>query len=208
MNDRVRGDSKQILEQIAAETESCRKCPLWQCARHAVPGEGRPDARLVLVGEAPGEREDASGRPFVGRAGSLLSKALASAGVSRGDVFIGNIVKHRPPGNRDPMPEEVAICTQYLDRQIAAIRPDVILAMGRHSSRYLLGKVPAEFEKITEVRGRIFTAELGGRLVKIVPTVHPAAALYNPAYRSVLEEDVRTAKRELALARPSSEGFG
>lgn len=208
MNHRVRGGTKQILEQIATETESCRKCPLWQYARHAVPGEGPPDARLMIVGEAPGEREDASGKPFVGRAGAMLSRVLTSAGLSRGDVFIGNIVKHRPPENRDPMPEEVAICTQYLDRQIAAIRPEVILAMGRHSSRYLLGKVPAAFEKITEVRGRIFTAELDGSLVKIVPTLHPAAALYNPSYRSALEADMRAAMLELTLARHSSEGSG
>jgi DNA polymerase len=107
------------------------------------------------------------------------------------------------------MPEEVAICTQYLDRQIAAIRPEVILAMGRHSGRYLLGKVPAAFEKITEVRGHIFTAEIDGSLVKIVPTLHPAAALYNPSYRTVIEEDVHTAMIELALARrPPSEGPG
>jgi DNA polymerase len=198
-----RGEKQQVLEQIAAETESCRKCPLWQYALHAVPGEGSSEARLMIVGEAPGEREDLSGRPFVGRAGTMLSKVLTTAGLSRSEVFIANIVKHRPPENRDPMPDEVAICTQYLDRQIAAIRPEVILAMGRHSGRYLLGKVPAAFEKITEVRGRIFTAELDGGLVKIVPTFHPAAALYNPSYRTALEEDMRTAMLELSLARRS-----
>jgi DNA polymerase len=203
MSDRVRGENEQVLGQIAAETESCRKCPLWQYARHAVPGEGPADARLLVVGEAPGEREDLTGRPFVGRAGAMLSKILTSAGLARSEVFIANIVKHRPPENRDPTPEEVAICTQYLDRQIAVMRPEVILAMGRHSSRYLLGKVPSGFEKITEVRGRIFTAELDGGLVKIVPTFHPAAALYNPSYRTALEEDMRTAMLELSLARRS-----
>ncbi|WP_305066765.1 type-4 uracil-DNA glycosylase [Methanoculleus sp.] len=206
-----RQDRREQMDELAAAIRECRRCPLWKDARHAVPGEGNIDAQLLFVGEAPGQREDLTGRPFVGRAGALLEELLAGIGLSRGDVFIANIVKHRPPGNRDPRESEVAACTPYLERQIRLIGPAIIATLGRHSSRYILSKVPVDFERITDIRGRIYAAEVFGRAVRIIPTVHPAAALYNPRYRAMLEEDFRTIEEEIrrlpdTAATPHSQG--
>lgn len=189
---------REEMELLAAEIRICRKCPLWKNAHNGVPGEGDIDAALMLIGEAPGEREDLTGRPFVGRAGALLNGLLAGIGLTREEVFIANIVRHRPPGNRDPKPVEIEICYPYLERQIQLIEPDIIMTLGRHAARSILGNVPLSFEKITEIRGRVIPAELFSRPVRIIPTLHPASVLYNPAYRAALEEDFQTVQRELA----------
>lgn len=185
------------IENLAAVIGECRKCPLWENTHHAVPGEGAAGADLLLIGEAPGKQEDLTGRPFVGRAGKLLEGLLAGIGLTRDDVFIANIVKHRPPGNRDPRDEEIRACTPYLEEQIRIIRPKVIVMLGRHSSRYILSFLPVEFDRITEIRGTIYPGLLFGHPVRLIPTLHPAAALYNPAYREALEEDFRTIGREI-----------
>lgn len=179
------------MERLAAVIDECRKCPLWENTHHAVPGEGSLHADLMFIGEAPGQQEDLTGRPFVGRAGRLLDGLLAGIGLARDEVFIANIVKHRPPGNRDPRDEEVRACTPYLEEQIRLIGPKVIVMLGRHSSRYILSFLPVEFDRITEIRGTVYQATLFGRPVRLIPTLHPAAALYNPAYREALEEDFR-----------------
>lgn len=188
------------IERLAAAIAECRRCSLWKDTHHAVPGEGNPRADLMFIGEAPGKQEDLTGRPFVGRAGRLLDDLLAGIGLSRESVFIANIVKHRPPGNRDPRPEEIRACTPYLEEQIRIIRPKVIVMLGRHSSRYILSFLPVEFDRITEIRGRVYRGVLFGRPVSLIPTLHPAAALYNPGYREALEEDFRVIERELAAA--------
>ncbi len=185
------------IERLAAVIGECRKCPLWEDTHHAVPGEGSPRADLMLIGEAPGKQEDLTGRPFVGRAGKLLEGLLVGIGLSRDDVFIANIVKHRPPGNRDPRDEEIRACTPYLEEQIRIVAPKVIVMLGRHSSRHILSLLPVEFDRITEIRGTVYPALLFGRPVRLIPTLHPAAALYNPAYRGALEEDFRVVGREL-----------
>ncbi|WOX56298.1 MULTISPECIES: type-4 uracil-DNA glycosylase [unclassified Methanoculleus] len=189
------------MERLAAVIGECRKCPLFEDAHHAVPGEGAVGADLMLIGEAPGKQEDLTGRPFVGRAGKLLECLLSGIGLSRDDVFIANIVKHRPPGNRDPEDEEIRACTPYLEEQIRIVGPKVIVMLGRHSSRYILSFLPVEFDRITEIRGTVYPAVLFGHPVRLIPTLHPAAALYNPAYREALEEDFRVAGRELAEGR-------
>lgn len=188
------------MERLAAVIGECQKCPLWENTHHAVPGEGSLHADLMFIGEAPGQQEDLTGRPFVGRAGKLLDSLLAGIGLSRDEVFIANIVKHRPPGNRDPRDEEVRACTPYLEEQIRLIGPKVIVMLGRHSSRYILSFLPVEFDRITEIRGTVYPALLFGRPVRLIPTLHPAAALYSPAYRATLEEDFRVIERELAGA--------
>jgi DNA polymerase len=192
------------IERLAAVIGECRKCPLWENTHHAVPGEGDTGAGLMLIGEAPGKQEDLTGRPFVGRAGKLLESLLTGIGLTRDDVFIANIVKHRPPGNRDPRDEEILACTPYLEEQIRIIRPKVIVMLGRHSSRYILSFLPVEFDRITEIRGTIYPGLLFGHPVRLIPTLHPAAALYNPAYRVALEEDFRVIGRELAGAGEST----
>jgi DNA polymerase len=192
----ARGEA--AIENLAAVIGECRKCPLWENTHHAVPGDGNPRADLMLIGEAPGKQEDLTGKPFVGRAGKLLEGLLSGIGLSRDDVFIANIVKHRPPGNRDPRDEEVQACTPYLEEQIRLIGPKAIVMLGRHSSRYILSFLPVEFDRITEIRGTVYPALLFGRPVRLIPTLHPAAALYNPAYRAALEEDFRIIGRELA----------
>lgn len=192
------GMSKQeLMEEVAAEIRDCRKCRLWRHAKNPVPGEGNPDAALMLIGEAPGYQEDVKGRPFVGRAGKLLDTLLSGIGLVREEVYISNIVKHRPPENRDPREDEIEACSPYLERQIRIIKPEIIVTLGRHSTRYLLSKVNVESEGITGVRGRVYEERLFDFPVRIMPTYHPAAALYNPKYRSILKEDFRKIKIEL-----------
>jgi uracil-DNA glycosylase len=180
------------LDELSREIHTCRRCPLWENTHQAVPGEGNPSATVFFIGEAPGEKEDLTGRPFVGRAGSLLNALITGAGLSREEAFIGNIVKHRPPGNRDPRTGEIAVCSPYLDRQIQVIRPQILVPLGRHSSRYILSKTGTSFEKITDIRGTIIQARIWDIPIRIVPTLHPAAALYSPRYRKALEDDFRT----------------
>ncbi len=177
------------LDEIARKVAQCTKCPLFKYRRNPVPGEGNACARIVFVGEAPGRQEDLEGRPFVGAAGKLLTSLLQSIGLSRSEVFITNILKCRPPGNRDPRPEEVKACTPYLDAQLDVIRPKVIVCLGRHSARYLLGKVGVHASSIMRIRGKPYRVKLWDSEVIVLPTLHPAAALYNPRLRGLLEED-------------------
>ncbi len=197
----VPGRAEQ-MEKLSAVIRGCRKCPLWKEAHHAVPGEGSVTAGLMFIGEAPGKQEDLTGRPFVGRAGALLEKLLAGIGLVRSDVFIANIVKHRPPENRDPRENEIEACTPYLDHQIGIVKPDVIVTLGRHSTRYILSRIPVEFDRITDIRGNVYAATIAGHPVRIIPTLHPAAALYNPAYRTDLEEDFAVIRAELTGSKP------
>ena len=189
--------SKQsLMAEVVAEIQSCRKCGLWRTRRNPVPGEGNLDAALMFVGEAPGYWEDLRGRPFVGAAGRLLDQLLTKIGLSREMVFIANVLKCRPPGNRDPLPEEVEACTPFLDRQIEIVQPRIIVTLGRHSTRYILAKAGISIRGITQVRGRPYYVDLGFKVL-VIPTFHPAAALYNPKYRSVLEEDFQLIREKL-----------
>ncbi len=182
-------DKEEAMEALVAEIKACRKCPLHASRKNPVPGEGNLDAAVMLVGEAPGRWEDEKGRPFVGAAGKLLDRLLALAGLRREEVYIANVLKCRPPGNRDPRPEEVEACTPFLDRQIEIIRPKVIVTLGRHSTKYLFSKAGLTFKKMGDVRGHVYEVELLGLKVLLIPTLHPASALYNPSYRSILESD-------------------
>jgi DNA polymerase len=174
------GKTETVLAEIAAEVKVCTKCELARTRTHAVPGDGNPNARILFIGEGPGWHEDQQGKPFVGASGKFLNDLLALAGLKREDVFITNVVKCRPPGNRDPMPDEMAACAPYLDRQIAAINPDVIVTLGRFSmSRWFPG------ERISRIHGQ--PKRVDGRL--IVPMYHPAAALHQASFRGAIEED-------------------
>lgn len=183
------------IMEVAEEVRSCIKCPLHQFRKNAVPGEGDPNAKIMFVGEAPGYYEDVQGRPFVGAAGKLLTELIENVlGMPRASVFITNVVKCRPPENRDPLPEEIFACSPYLDRQIMLIRPKIVITLGRHSTGYILGKAGIKVRGVTEVRGRIFSLFLFDSLLNVMPTLHPAAALYNPQLKVQIEEDFRRLK--------------
>jgi len=168
------------LADLAREVSICKKCALAQGRTRAVPGEGPENAALMFIGEGPGFHEDQQGRPFVGAAGQFLDELLQSIGLQRADVYITNVVKCRPPGNRDPQPEEIAACQPYLDRQIALIKPQVIVTLGRYSMARAF-----PYEKISAIHGR---PRKVGEIV-YVPMFHPAAALHQPSLRNTVEED-------------------
>jgi uracil-DNA glycosylase len=168
------------LEIIASEVRVCLRCPLGKGRTHAVPGEGPANARIMFIGEGPGYHEDMQGRPFVGASGQYLEELLAGIHLRRKDVFIANVVKCRPPGNRDPEPVELTACRDYLDRQIALIQPEVIVTLGRFSmQRYFPG------QSITRIHGQ--PKRVGD--VYYLPLLHPAAALRNPEWRQQMVND-------------------
>src|SRR5687768_18017504 len=173
------------LRQYAEETSTCTRCALAQGRTQVVFGAGSPDADLMFVGEAPGFHEDQQGVPFVGQAGKLLDKLLGGIGLTRADVFVANVLKCRPPGNRDPLPEEIAACEPHLFRQIELIEPKLVATLGNFATKLLSGR-PAG---ITRVHGQPQEVTLGSRKVALYPLYHPAAALYTPSMLKVLEED-------------------
>jgi len=188
--------AEALLSAVAAEARACTRCPLHVGRTQAVPGEGNPLTDVLLVGEGPGAREDATGRPFVGPAGQLLDELLQSIGWAREHVFIANVVKCRPPGNRDPEPDEISACRPYLDRQEEALDPAVIVTLGRHSLRRYLPDA-----RIGEVHGRLRRS--GGRFV--FPMYHPAAALHQASLRETLFADMRGLPAALLAAREAIE---
>ena len=194
---------RHLMDLIDKEVGSCTKCRLSRTRENAVPGEGDLDSKVIFIGEAPGYWEDLKGRPFVGAAGMLLDETLAKSGFSRSEVYITNIVKCRPPRNRDPRPDEIEACTPYLDRQLELIKPRVAVTLGRHSTCYILSKIGHRVSGITRVRGRIFEAELWGSNVRIIPTFHPAAAIYDVKLRDYLEKDFQVLRNELERVEES-----
>ncbi|HEY4695170.1 MAG TPA: uracil-DNA glycosylase [Candidatus Nanoarchaeia archaeon] len=165
-----------VIEKIAL----CRRCSLYKNAGHAVPGEGNPQAKIFFIGEAPGYYEDQTGRPFVGPAGKLLERTLEKVGLQRQEVFIGNVIKHRPPENRDPLPTEITACALWLDQQLAIVRPKIIVTLGRFSmAKFLPG---AKISSVHGVPKRV-------REYIVIPMYHPAAALRSQGLMSEFTED-------------------
>jgi uracil-DNA glycosylase family 4 len=175
------------LALLGEEASTCTRCRLAQTRTQVVFGVGNPDADLMFVGEAPGFHEDKQGFPFVGQAGKLLDRLLEGIGLARADVYVANTLKCRPPGNRDPMPDEKEACEPWLFRQIELVEPRVIATLGNHATKQLTGKETG----ITRVHGREQEITLGSLQVLLYPLYHPAAALYTPAMLKVLEEDFR-----------------
>ena len=187
-------DQLASLDDVAHAVSSCTRCPLHRTAKNPVPGQGNPNADLVVVGEAPGGDEDASGLAFVGAAGQLLTKILAAISLSREDVFICNVLKHRPPGNRNPEEHEVEACSPYLVRQLELLRPKVILTVGNFAAQTLLGTKLG----ISKLRGQVHRYHG----IPLVATYHPAALLRNPTWKRPTWEDVQLARRILDSAQP------
>ena len=180
--------SNDSLEKIASEVIGCPLCKLSRSRRNAVPGDGQLSSKIMFIGEAPGKNEDEQGKPFVGAAGMILNQALEKAGIKRAEVFITNVVKCRPPGNRVPENDERSICRQYLDRQICLIAPKIICILGSTAYSSILGG-----KSITKNRGKIM--ERNGQ--KYFLTIHPAAAIYNKNLRSVLNNDLFLLSKEI-----------
>jgi uracil-DNA glycosylase len=193
------GERRERLVELYREVSSCTRCPLHETRTKTVFGAGNADAELMFVGEAPGAEEDRQGLPFVGRAGQLLNELLGEIGLSREDVFIANVLKSRPPGNRDPLPAEIAACEPYLFEQVRLIEPKVVCTLGNFSTKLLSGS-PAG---ITRVRGTPQVHELGGRTVFLLPLLHPAAALRTPAMKETLRADFATIPDLLAGPSPA-----
>jgi len=189
-------ERREGLVELYREVSDCALCPLAETRTKTVFGAGNADADLMFVGEAPGAEEDCQGLPFVGRAGQLLSELLGEIGMTREDVFIANVLKSRPPGNRDPLPNEIEACQPYLWKQIALIQPRVIASLGNFATKLLSGSQTG----ITRVRGTAQVHELGGRTVFLFPLLHPAAALRATAMKETLREDF--AKLPALLSEP------
>ncbi len=194
-------EKTEKMKKIRDEVAACRKCALCEFRRRnnyfPVIGQGNHCAKIMLVGEAPGTNEAKTGRPFCGAAGKILDELLESAGIKREEVYIGNILKDRPPGNRDPRPEEITACTPYLERQIEIINPKVIGALGNFSAAFLLEKygLKDKIQGISKIHGRIFEAgaEFCGKI--IVPLYHPAVAVYNANMKEILRSDFQILAR-------------
>lgn len=182
-------DSAALLAEIASEVRACRRCRLCEGRAHAVPGEGNPQARLMFIGEGPGAQEDQTGRPFVGAAGQLLDRLLSGVGLSRDEVFIANVVKCRPPGNRVPQDDEALACQEWLMAQIAVVQPEIIGLLGGTALNFVLDPEA----RITRVRGQIFRKD--GLL--FMPLFHPAAVLRRAEWMAPMEQDFRALRKFL-----------
>ena len=191
--------AEDTLAQIAKEVSTCQKCALYHSRKHSVPGEGPANSEIMFIGEGPGFHENEQGRPFVGAAGQFLDELLIQAGLKRSDVWIGNVVKCRPPGNRDPLPEELSACNEYLERQIAAIGPKIIITLGRYSmSKFMPGA------KISSVHGQM--RRVGDRFV--IAMFHPAAALHQASLKPAILKDFAQLPKLLEQARAALKRSG
>jgi uracil-DNA glycosylase len=191
-------ERREQLKQVFREASGCTRCVLAETRTTVVFGAGNADADLMFVGEAPGANEDKQGLPFVGQAGKLLETLLGEIGLERGEVFIANVLKCRPPGNRDPRAEEIEACSDYLQRQVALIEPRVICTLGNFATKLLRGDTAG----ISRVHGRPEVHMLGSRAVRIFPIYHPAAALYTPSMLETLRGDFQRLPELLALPAP------
>ncbi len=190
----------ETLEDIEKEILKCKKCPLHKTKTKYVPGEGSSNAKIVLIGEAPGREEDLQGRPFVGNAGKYLNELLLSVGLKREDVFISNVLKCRPPNNRDPLPEEIRACGDYLIRQLNVIKPNTIVCLGRFATKFIFDLFGLKFESISKVKGKVFEVERWNKKVRVIPLYHPAAVLYRPNLKEEYEKDFKKVfKRRVTL---------
>ena len=188
---------EEDMRQVVSLVKSCKKCDLWKTRKNPVPGEGSLDANIFFVGEAPGYNEDIQGRPFVGKAGKILDQLLESIGLKRKDVYIANILKCRPPDNRDPLKTEIFTCTEYLDKQIEIIQPKIIVSLGNFAVSYIFEKFGLKHDKISKMHGKTFQINTLYGSIKIIPMFHPAVATYNQDTKSVLLNDFKAIKNTL-----------
>jgi uracil-DNA glycosylase family 4 len=196
-------NKEEEMQEIASFIVSCTKCDLCKTRTHVVVGEGSQDATIMFIGEAPGYHEDMQGRPFVGKAGKILDELLSSIDLQRKDVFIANILKCRPPNNRNPLQSEIKACVGYLNRQIECIKPKILVPMGSFATSFVFEKFGITNEKISSAHGKIFRRSTIYGEITIIPMYHPAAATYNPRMKILLENDFRILQEYLSRTRPS-----
>ena len=183
--------AEEEMGRLEEEIKECQRCELWKTRTNPVAGEGSLSAKVMFVGEAPGYYEDLKGRPFVGKAGKVLDELLESVGWGRNEVYIANVLKCRPPGNRNPAVAEIKACTPYLDAQMEIIEPTVIATLGNFSLGYIFDKFSLKPDKIGKIHGKVFTVSTVAGIKKIVPLYHPAVATYNPGMKEVLVDDFK-----------------
>jgi len=185
------------LKQIKEEALKCQKCSLYKTRTYPVIGEGNHQAKIMFIGEAPGFNEDKTGRPFCGDAGKVLDGLLESVKIKRQEVYIANILKDRPPGNRNPQKEEIEACAPYLERQIEIIKPKIVGTLGNYATAYILERygLEGEIQGISKIHGKIFNTKTSFGLIKIIPFYHPAVVVYNNNMKEILKEDFLVLKR-------------
>jgi len=187
----MKSKAESEINHIRQQIENCKNCPLWKTRLNPVAGEGMVTAKVMLIGEAPGKNEDIQGRPFVGRAGKLLDELIQSICKERKEIFITNIVKCRPPKNRNPLKSEIQTCTHYLDKQIELIKPQIIVPLGNFATSYILKKFSISEGRIGTIHGRTYQMKNNSTDSNIIPMYHPAAAIYNPNLKETLEKDFK-----------------
>ena len=187
----------ELMEALASKVQICRKCPLWMTRKQAVLGDGDINTSVLFIGEAPGYWEDVKGRPFVGAAGKLFDERLSDIGLRRRDVYVTNVIKCRPPDNRDPLQLEINACAPYLTQQIKIVAPKLLVTLGRHATACVFREADLEFGGITKVHGRVYNSSILGLDMLLFPMFHPAAALYNPRYRDAIEADFQLLESRL-----------
>jgi len=188
-------DKIKELEKLNKEILKCTRCPLYKNKTNYVPGEGDPTSEIMFIGEAPGEEEDKQGRPFVGRAGKYLTETIEKIlEIKRENVFITNVLKCRPPNNRDPREEEVKACSVWLIGQLEIIKPRIIVTLGKHSTNFIFSYFGLNFTSIMKERGKVRKVRKWEKDIYIIPTLHPAAVLYHPNWKELFEKDFYTIK--------------
>ena len=188
---------KKDLEEIRKLVENCKNCNLYKTRNKTVFGEGSLNARIMLIGEAPGHNEDIQGRPFVGKAGKILDDLLDSIDLKRSNVYITNILICRPPKNRNPLKKEINRCIKYLDLQINIIQPNILVPMGNFSTSYILNKFDLKVDKISNIHGKIYKIHNKLHNIKIIPLYHPAFAIYNKNIKNILFNDFKSVTKAL-----------
>ena len=187
----------ESLDKIEYLVKKCKKCSLHKTRFNTVFGEGFFNARIIFIGEAPGRNEDERGRPFVGRAGKIFDEMLECIGLRRNDVYISNILKCRPPKNRNPSKIEIKNCSEYIEKQIEIIKPDIIAPMGNYAITYIFNKFKLKLEKISKIHGIIYSVNSFSKKLKIIPIYHPAAAIYRKNIKNILLKDFQNIKKNL-----------
>jgi DNA polymerase len=188
---------KEDMERVAISVKKCKKCNLYKTRNKPVIGDGSFDVKILFIGEAPGRNEDLKGKPFVGRAGKILDELLESIGLHRSDIYITNILKCRPPRNRNPLKREIQACTEHLDNQMKIIQPKVIVPIGNFASSYILDKFGLDSDKISTTHGKIFKTNTIFGDIRIIPLYHPAVAIYNLNTKNILLDDFKVIKKLL-----------